>query len=145
MNTAEKIYEGQEAYRARQRGIDLDVHPSRGRQHKKTGITATDKKHVLVMMLVVGLIFIGVIIAGAYAATINYQNNQIEKTNSELQGEVESLHIEIKSANNIANIEQKATKKLGMVYPEGKQLVVVSGNQKPDKNFAGDLKENALN
>lgn len=32
-----------------------------------------------------------------------------------------------------------------MVYPEGQQLVVLSGKTEPDKNFAANLKKSALN
>ncbi|MEA4922030.1 MAG: cell division protein FtsL [Eubacteriaceae bacterium] len=145
MNTAGgKTYEYQETYRTG--GIDFDIRPrSRKNGRKKAGLTAGDKKKLIILLLAAGLVCVGIIIAGAYAATVNYTNNQLRDSNAALQGEVESLQIEIQSANNLATIEKKATKEIGMVYPEGQQLVVLSGKTEPDKNFAADLKKSALN
>ena len=144
MNAAYNSNAYQREYGYRQKGPEVKV-----RKKAKTrapGLTATvkDKRNILLIMLIVGILFAGIIVAGAYAASINYQNNALIQSNTALQGEVESLQIEIKGANNIANIEKKATKELGMIYPEGKSLVVVSVDQKPDKNFAGSLKKSAL-
>lgn len=90
------------------------------------------------------MVFIGVIIAGAYAASINYQNNQIRESNQALQSEVQSLHIDLESASNLANIEKRATKDLGMVYPDGDKLVVLSTAKKVDSNLAVKLKKKAF-
>lgn len=144
MATAEMRNEYQEEYQVN--GIDFDIHVKTGREsRKKTGMTPADKKKTILLLMICGLICIGIIIAGAYAATINYTNNQLRDSNKALQGEVESLQIEIQSANNIATIEKTATSKLGMVYPEGNNLVVLSGKQKPDNNFASNLKKDAFN
>lgn len=143
MNTVGKMYEYQKAYQTK--GIDFDVHASNGKfNRKKAHMTAKDKKKVILLLIVAGMVCIGIIIAGAYAASINYTNNQLRNDNAALQGEVESLQIEMQSANNIATIESKATKELGMVYPEGSQLVVLSGDKEPGGNFAANLKKTAL-
>ena len=108
---------------------DLWSEAKRGTQ--KSGVetlSAKDKSHILLAVLLIGMVFIGVIIAGAYAASINYQNNQIRESNQALQSEVQSLHIDLESASNLANIEKRATKDLGMVYPDG------------DKHGQGDLR-----
>lgn len=99
------------------------------------------------MVVVCGLIAIGIIIAGAYAAAVNYHNNQLREENAALQSEVESLNIELESAANLANIEKKASSQLGMVYPDGDKLVVIEKNpsKQTENNLAANLKKNAFN
>lgn len=145
MNTAEQWQQTTEYGRQVHAGDSLKVHQKSRKPRSGRGMDAGRKKSILLFMVLVGLICIGVIIASAYAAAINYQNNQLKESNKALQGEVESLQIEIKSANNIARIEKKATKELGMVYPTGKQLVKISGKQDTGRNFAGNLKKDVLN
>ena len=81
---------------------------------------------IILAVLLAGLIGIMVIISAAYSATINYQNNQLKREVSALEGEVESLEIEIQSANNIAEIQSRAEGELGMAYPGVDQLVLLS-------------------
>ena len=96
------------------------------------------------MLVFAGLLGIIIIITTAFAATINYKNNQLQNDITVLEGEVEALEIEIQSANNIAAIEQKASKDLGMKYAEGRSYVVVSSEEKNENdNFAAKLKNSA--
>ena len=99
---------------------------------------------ILLVILLAGLVGIMVIVSAAYAATINFQNNQIKNEISALEGEVESMQIEIQSANNIAVIEKAASDKIGMVYAEGDKCVTVKSGKQPEKNFAAKLKEDAF-
>lgn len=152
MLTAEKWYEGQKAYNR----YGIDMQPARRReisasksvmaaQRKVTGLSIADKKRILFLIIVAGILGIGIIIAGAYAATINYENNQIRDEINALQGEVESLEIEIHGVNNLAAIESKA-KDMGMVYAQGSKYVVLSEKDVEKKeNFAGMLKKEAYN
>ncbi|MGI6737437.1 MAG: cell division protein FtsL [Anaerovoracaceae bacterium] len=143
MNTAQRTY--RERDRRRRQGVRVRV---RVRHTVPAGsflrVTAQDQKNLIVLMLLVGLLCIGFIIAGAYAANLNYTNNQLRESNTALQGEVESLQIEIKSSSNIANIEKTARTRLGMVYPDGDALVVLSEADKPGSNFAANLRRSAL-
>lgn len=99
---------------------------------------------MLLLIVIAGIICVGMIVASAYGAAVNYSNNQLRDENIALQGEVESLQIEIQSANNIASIEKKALAQ-GMIYPEGSQFVVVSSQEKPEDGFASLLKKQAFN
>ena len=94
-------------------------------------------------MLIVGLIFVGIVIANAYSATVNYNINDVTRQNAVLQGEIETLSVEINSAKNIGAIEEKATEKLGMVAPSASKSVFLENKDVPKKNLAKALKENA--
>ena len=77
-------------------------------------------------LFVAGIIALGIIIAAAYGAAVNYNNNKLRDSNAALQGEVEMLEIQIQSANNIAEIQSRAEGELGMAYPGVDQLVLLS-------------------
>ena len=126
-------------------GARYRTRPRRERRRKtNTGLTANDRQHLLMMLVFAGLLGIIIIITTAFAATINYKNNQLQNDITVLEGEVEALEIEIQSANNIAAIEQKASKDLGMKYAEGSSYVVVSSEEKNENdNFAAKLKNSA--
>lgn len=139
MMTAERWVQQQES----RNRYDFDVRPKVGREkRKKEVVSAKDKSRVLLLMMVAGLICLGIIVTSAYGAAVNYNNNQIKESNKALQGEVDTLKIQIQGANNIATIETKALNQ-GMVYPEGDRLVVVSGKEKPKTGFSVTLKEQA--
>ena len=95
---------------------------------------------MLLLIVVAGIVCLGMIIASAYGASVNYSNNQLRDENIAIRGEVESLEIQIQSANNIASIEKKALAQ-GMIYPEDSQFVVVSSQKKPEDGFASLLKK----
>lgn len=135
---AQRKYEYMPAYEAGYRA-KTKAKPAR---HK--GLSNKDRKDILKILLIGGLIGIFIITAFSYAAKINYNNNKLRSTNSEIAGEVESLKTELQSANNINDIEEKAKKKLGMVYADGEKYVVLSYEKQPKKNFAGNLKAQAF-
>jgi cell division protein FtsL len=112
---------------------------------RKAGmLRAKDKKMIILAVLLAGLIGIMVIVAAAYSASINYKNNQLQREIAALEGEVESLEIEIQSANNIAAIENKASSDLGMEYADGERCVSIKSDKQPKKNFAAKLKKEAF-
>lgn len=118
--------------------------PASGRK-RKTGLRTSEKKMMLVMVLLAGLIGILIIVSAAYSAQINYNNNLLKKEIATLEGEVQSLQVDIQSANNIAVIEETATGKLGMVYADGEKCVNIKSANQPTKNFAAKLKKEAFN
>jgi cell division protein FtsB len=79
----------------------------------------------------------------AYSAELRCENNALMNANEALQGEIDTLHVKIKSANNIDHIEKVATGKLGMVYPGEGECVYVSNEDAPEGNFAMIIKEQA--
>lgn len=122
-----------------------NTRPRTAGHRKKSGLATKDKKMLLMAVLFAGLIGIMVIISAAYSATINYQNNQLQREISQLEGEVESLEIDIQSSNNITVIEESASKKLGMEYADGDKCVTVRADKQPGKKFAAKLKAEAFN
>lgn len=127
---------GQSAYNTR---------PATKARVKKAGLASGEKKMVLACVLLAGLIGIMIIVSAAYSAKINYTNNQLKNEITTLEGEIQSLEVEIQSANNIANIEKKATGKMGMVYADGEKCVNIQSAGKPSENFAAKLKKEAFN
>lgn len=104
-----------------------------------------DKKRLLTGAVVVGLICIIMVVVTAYAAELKVENNTLMASNETIQGEIDTLGIKIKSANNIEHIEKVATGKLGMVYPEEGECIYVSDEDAPLENFAMAIKEQAYN
>lgn len=122
MQQVERAY----GYQDRRRR-DYDVRPRVTRQQrKKAEMTARDRGRILMALFVAGILALGIIIAAAYGASVNYNNNKLRDSNAALQGEVEMLEIQIQSANNIAEIQSRAEDELGMAYPGADQLVVLS-------------------
>lgn len=114
-------------YRTRtQRAYEVRPRVTTREQRKKAEITAKDRSRILLALFVAGIIALGIIIAAAYGAAVNYNNNKLRDSNAALRGEVEMLEIEIQSANNIAEIQGRAEGELGMVYPSANELVYLS-------------------
>lgn len=106
---------------------------------------ARDKKRILTTTVVVGIICIMMVVLAAYAAELRVENNNLIKKNTAIQGEIDTLNVKVKTANNIENIETVATSELGMVYPSEGQCVYVSSAEKPSGNFATVIKQQAYN
>ena len=104
-----------------------------------------EKKRILGGAVIIGLICIMMVVLAAYGAELRCENNELMTANEALQGEIDTLNIKIKSANNIEHIESVATGKLGMVYPSEGECVYVSSEDIPDGNFAMAIKEQAYN
>ena len=102
-----------------------------------------DKKRILTSTILVGIICIMMVVFTAYSAELRCENNALMSANEALQGEIDTLNVKIKSANNIDHIESVATKKLGMVYPSEGECVYVTSEDVPESNFAMVIKEQA--
>ncbi len=106
-------------------------------------LSSKDKSIILKGIVLIGLIAIGLVVSSAYCAGVNYSNNLLREENIALRGEVDTLSIQLQSANNIAHIEKEAIENLGMVYAEGDFFVPVYTREKPEDNLAGLLKAKA--
>ena len=104
-----------------------------------------DKKRILTGAAVIGLICIIMVVVTAYAAELKVENNTLMTANETLQGEIDTLNVKIKSANNIEHIEKIATGKLGMVYPPEGECVYVSYADAPSVNFAMEIRKQVYN
>jgi len=102
-----------------------------------------EKKRIIGGAFIIGLICIMMVVFAAYGAELRCENNDLMAANEALQGEIDTLNIKIKSANNIDHIEKVATGKLGMVYPSEGECVYVTSEDVPEGNFAMVIKEQA--
>lgn len=149
MFAAEKWYEYEENYI--KYGLDLDADKDFRRERKKARnkkrhiASAKDRKRALLYVVVLAAVCIGVVIAGAYAASLKYQINSLIASNTEIEREIETLNVEIKTANNISAIETRAIEELGMVYPTTGEIVYVMKEEEPATEFAMLMKDQAYN
>lgn len=104
-----------------------------------------EKKRILMGVVLIGLICIIMVVVTAYAAELRVENNALISENEAVQGEIDTLNVKIKSANNIEHIEKIATSKLGMVYPSEGECVYLKSSDAPKGNFAMVIKEQAYN
>ncbi|PWM67974.1 MAG: hypothetical protein DBX38_02660 [Eubacteriales Family XIII. Incertae Sedis bacterium] len=144
MIPAEQWYEYQESYK--KYGFDMKPRETKvNKQKPKAVISAKDKTRLIMLIVFLGTLCIGIIVSTAYAAKLQYDINTILNENNILQGEIDNLNVAIKKESNIAIIEEKATSELGMIYPQGSQIVRLGEKKVEVSDFAMTLKEQAYN
>lgn len=148
MIAAEKWYENQVRYQK----YGLDMRPAsemeRTQRTKPAGAAAIswkEKAGLMLLIFVIGLLLLGTIATTAYASKIQYDINKLTAQSDALEGEIENLKVEIESAANIRTVEQKATERLGMVYPAAYEMVYLREDGDAGENFAAMLKQQAYN
>ncbi|QAT43314.1 cell division protein FtsL [Aminipila luticellarii] len=144
MMPAEQWYEYQDNYK--KYGFDMKpkkVH--KVKQKKKSNVTPKDRIAIMFLTIVIGALCVAVIITTAYSASIKYHINNVIRENEVITGEIENLTVQLNKANNIQAIEYKATTELGMVYPNPNDFIYITPEEKPVKDFALLLKEEAYN
>jgi cell division protein FtsL len=108
-------------------------------------MSGQDKKRILMTLVLVGLVCIVMVVLTAYAAELRVENNNLIDKNQSLQGEVETLNVKIKTANNIDHIENVARNKLGMVYPTSDECIYITSKDKANSNLATVIRKEAYN
>lgn len=103
------------------------------------------QRNIIALILIIGLICMLMVILTAYAAELRVDNNKLINSNNVLQGEIDTLNVRIKAANNIEHIENVAKNQLGMVYPENGQYVYITDSDSPMGDLALLIKSNAYN
>ena len=103
------------------------------------------QKSIIATILFIGLMCLVMVILTAYAAELRVDNNKLISSNNALQGEIDTLNVRIKVANNIGNIEEIAKNQLGMVYPESGQYIYISDKDVPLGDLALRIREGAYN
>ncbi len=101
------------------------------------------ERRIIFSIVLIGLICVFIVVLTAYATELRVDNNRLITNINVLQGEVDTLNVRIKQANNIEHIERVAVQQLGMVYPDGDQCVYLSQQEAPSGNLAMLIKENA--
>ena len=103
------------------------------------------QRKLIYSILLIGLICVFIVVLTAYATELRVTNNELISNIDVLQGEIDSLNVQIKQANNIERIEKVAIQQLGMVYPDGDQCVYISQEETPEGSLAMLIRENAYN
>ena len=130
MMAAEQWYEHSENYR--RYGLIMKPEADNRTRVKKekpepaSAVAPKEKAALIFMTIFIGILCVGMIISTAYCAKIKYQINTVIKENTVLQGEIENLQVEIKSAANIQTISDIAVNRLGMFYPTSKDKVYLN-------------------
>ena len=89
---------------------------------------------LLAMLAVIGIT--------AYNSKIQYDINRMNNQIAETQKEIQNLQVQIKSAANITNLENRAAE-LGLVYPTADQIVFLETEEGGIEDFALALMESA--
>ncbi|MCI5697565.1 MAG: cell division protein FtsL [Clostridiales bacterium] len=100
---------------------------------------------IILAVLFIGVILLFMVLIDAYNANVQVDNNEYSRVNADLQGEIDTLKIKVKSSNNIDSIEKVAIEQLGMVYPSEDQCIYLTDNDRPQGGFAAMLKSQAYN
>ena len=108
-------------------------------------LRASEKRHIILSIVLIGLICVVMVVLTAYASELRVDNNTLIENINLLQGEVDTLNVQIKQANNIEHIEFVATQQLGMVYPDNEQCIYLAQQESPLGNLAMLIRENAYN
>ncbi len=101
------------------------------------------ERRILSGIVIIGLICVFIVVLTAYATELRVDNNRLISEINTLQGEIDTLNVRIKQANNIERIEEVAVQQLGMIYPDGDQCVYISQEDAPSGNLAMLIRENA--
>ena len=142
--TAERWHEYHNNYR--KYGFDMKpavVKPTK--ETKGSTLTSKEKARVIFLILLTGVLCLGGIGAKAYTAYVEYEINTINRGNTVLTGEIESLNVKIENATNIRTIKEKAMAELGMGDPTTEQFIFLNPEAKPQGDFALLLREQAYN
>ena len=114
------------------------------RRNPQGGTLSADTLRVLIMaVLAIGIILIGVVIVNAHTASLQYQVNQLESQNAVLQTEIDMLEVKIGSNTSINQLEEYATAKLAMHYPEGNECIHLATVELPEGSLADIIKQKA--
>jgi cell division protein FtsL len=106
-------------------------------------ISADTLRALIVGVLAIGIILIGVVIVNAHTASLQYAVNQLESQNAILQTEIDMLEVKIGSNTSISQLEDYATTKLAMHYPEGNECIHLATVELPEENLADIIKQKA--
>ena len=92
--------------------------------------------------MVIFVLLLAVIGITAYNSKIQYDINRMNNQIAQTQKEIQNLQVQIKSAANITNLENRAAE-LGRVYPSSDQIVYLETEEGGIEDFALALMESA--
>ncbi len=151
MIAPEQWYEYQQQYQK----YGLDMKPPESREHRDkrreaakqaAGIELSisrDYKTLLAVLLSAAIVVILFIVTNAYAASVRYEIEQVERENAQLWDEIKNLQSSESTKNGVGYVEKRAKKELGMVTAEADNCVYITADDIPSAGFADVLKAKA--
>lgn len=103
-------------------------------------ITTSSTLKIVAVMALIGIIAIGIVLLGARATQLQYNINTLERENIELENQITMLGIQIDSTVSFESIEDYAVNKLGMKYPNQKQVIYIAEDAKVSENLADTIR-----
>lgn len=94
---------------------------------------------ILVSIAIVCLLLVGL---NAYSSKLQYEINDVNSKIQESNYKIATLEVKIKSATNVANLEDRALA-MGLVYPGFDNIVYIKGADSSVQDFATALRLNA--
>lgn len=104
-------------------------------------ISASRTAKIVTVMVIVGAILIGMVLLRARATQLQYEINNLQRSNLDLENQITMLNIEIDSTVSFESVEEYAVNKLGMRYPNQNQVVYISEDTKVDSNLTNIIRE----
>lgn len=135
MIAAEKRYQDYENY---SNGLTQN-------QNSKVNLSFAAKAKLIFLLIAIGAMCITMIISSAYITQIKYNINETAKEVKMCYDDIENIQVKIEKQSKARVIEERALNELGMVYPEGNQIVYLENNMSNETEFASILREAAFN
>ena len=118
--------------------------PSAARSRSSAGLS--DGAIRLIRAIIIAVVALFVLVSmSAYAATLQYENNSLQKENAYIQAEIDSLDNQIVEETKVTKIEKTATQKYGMVYPTSENCITISNDKPTTDSLAATIKSEAYN
>lgn len=118
--------------------------PSAARRRSSAGLS--DGAIRLIRAIIIAVVALFVLVSmSAYAATLQYENNSLQKENAYIQAEIDSLDNQIVEETKVTKIEKTATQKYGMVYPTSENCITISNDKPTTDSLAATIKSEAYN
>ncbi len=90
------------------------------------------KSKFFVSVSLVGVLMFGLLVLTAITASVKFSAGEIKSMNSEIQSQIDYHNVQLKAETNAKKVEEFALSKLGMVFVEESNEVVLGGNDKKE-------------
>ena len=106
-------------------------------------LSGKKKRRTIFQFMIVGVLLVMFVAGAAFASSLAYNNNMMADKNKAIDANIQELKVKIQSTMNVAMVEKKALKDLGMIYPTESQIVQL-GEGNNINNFAEVLRKEAF-
>ena len=106
-------------------------------------LSGKKKRKTIFQFMIVGVLLVMFVAGAAFASSLAYNNNLMADKNKAIDANIQELKVKIQSTMNVAMVEKKALKDLGMIYPTESQIVQL-GEENNINNFAEVLRNEAF-